>query len=151
MSEKFPYAVKPTAAPFWHDKAGTPSFKEALAIFKPVIESIYSLRDDVITINGYPAFIDHQGKLSRIDHALVGWVDCWKRIDPSIDTAPLSKLAKKLEYGSPVFEEDITACAKCLNKQISWFMVLPTEAILHHAMTEQISIQLEQMGIKETA
>ena len=30
-------------------------------------------------------------------------------------------------------------------------MVLPTEAILHHAMTEQISIQLEQMGIKEAA
>ena len=148
---QFPYQLRPAATPFWFDKASTPSLAETLHIFKPIIEGIHSLRGEVYTVSGYPAFIDHTGQLSRIDHALRGWIDCWKRMDPSMDTSPLSRLAKKLEYGMPLFEEDIEECAANLNKQISRFMVLPTEAILHHAMTEQISIQLEQMGIKEAA
>lgn len=151
MTQPFPYAVHPTAAPYWFDKARSPSLMETLAIFKPIIEGINSLRDEVITVHGYPAFIDHKGQLSRIDHALTGWIDCWKRMDPTMDTTPLSKLAKKLEYGTPIFEEEIEACTTCVNKQIGRFMTLPTEAILHHAMTEQIAIQLEQLGIKESA
>ena len=151
MSHPFPYKLRDAATPFWFDKAKTPNVVETLAIFKPIIEGINSLRDEVMTINGYPAFVDHKGELSRIDLALAGWIDCWKRIDPSMDTAPLAKLAKKLEYGSPIFEEEIEACAACINKQISRFLTLPTERIIHHAMTEQIAIQLEQMGIKEAA
>ena len=147
----FPYKLRDAATPFWFDKTKSPSLAETLAVFKPIIAGINSLRDEVLTVHGYPAFIDHTGQLSRIDHALRGWIDCWKRMDPSMDTSPLSRLAKKLEYGMPIFEEDIEECASNLNKQISRFMVLPTEAILHHAMTEQISIQLEQMGIKEAA
>lgn len=152
MSEfQFPYQLRPAATPFWFDKASTPSLAETLHIFKPIIEGIHSLRGEVDTVAGYPAFIDHTGQLSRIDLALVGWVDCWKRMDPAFNTAPLSKMAKKLEYGTPVFESDIEDCAACINKQISRFMVLPTERVLHHAMAEQISIQMEQMGIKEAS
>ena len=97
------------------------------------------------------AIHDRTGQLSRIDLALAGWIDCWKRIDPKFDTSPLAKMAKKLEYGTPIFESDIDDCAACLNKQIGRFMVLPSETILHHAMTEQISIQFQHMGIKEAA
>lgn len=151
MNEQPPSALRPAAMPFWFDKSSNPSLAETLAIFKPIIEGINSLRDEVIAIHGYPAFVDHRGQLSRIDYALSGWIDCWKRMDATLDTSALIKLAKKLEYGTPIFEEEIEACAACLNKQIGRFMTLPTEAILHHAMTEQISIQLEQMGIKEAA
>ena len=147
----FPYKLRDAATPFWFDKASTPSLVETLAIFKPIIAGIHSLRGDVPTINGYPAFIDHLGQWSRIDQALSGWIDCWKRMDPSFDCTPLAKLAKKLEYGTPVFEDEIESCVALINKQISRFMTLPTERIIHHAMTEQISIQLEQIGIKEAA
>lgn len=148
---QFPFKLRDAATPYWFDKASTPSLIETLAVFNPIIAGINSLRNEVPTVNGYPAFIDHTGKWSRIDHALVGWIDCWKRMDPSFDCAPLAKLAKKLEYGTPIFEEEIEACAACINKQISRFLTLPTERIIHHAMTEQIAIQLQQMGIKGAA
>lgn len=145
------FTPKPIARPFFFDKKNTPSLDETLAIFKPIIAGIYSLRDEVPTINGYPAFLDYQGEWSRIDQALRGWIDCWKRLDPNLDTTPLQKLAKKLEYGTPIFEDELQACVACLNRQIGRFLVLPVSHILHHTMTEQIAIQLEQMGIKEAA
>lgn len=143
--------VKPIAQPYWHDPASTPTLAETLAIFRPIIAGIHSLRDEVPTIHGYPAFVDYKGEWSRIDQALRGWIDCWKRLDPKLDTTPLQRLARKLEYGTPIFEDELAACAACINKQISRFLTLPVASILHHAMTEQISIQLEQMGLKDAA
>lgn len=150
MTEHFPSAVKQIAAPFFHDAKSTPSLIDTMGVFGPIIAGINALRGEVETVNGYPAFIDHSGQWSRIDLALSGWIDCWKRMDPAIEQGPLERLAKKLSYGAPLFESDIDSAAKCINGQISRFMTLPVESILHHAMIEQISIQLEQMGIKKT-
>lgn len=149
MNEQFnwqPSSIKKTALPYFFDKAGTPSFIETLAIFKPIIASIEALRGEVMTIRGFPVFVDHLGDLSRIDRALHGWVDCWKRLAPDMDQAPIERLYKKLEYGTPVTENDISQAIALINRQISRFMVMNVSHIKHHTVAEQISIELEQLG-----
>lgn len=141
----FPFRLKPFASPMTETNP-TPHITEALAIFKPIIDSIHALRDEVMTIRGFPVFVDHRHELSRIDQALHGWVDCWKRLAPDMDQAPMERLYKKLEYGTPVTENDISQAIALINRQISRFMVMQVSHIKHHTIAEQISIELEQLG-----
>lgn len=141
----FPYKLKALGTPIV-DINPTPDIIETLAIFKPIIESIEALRGEVMTIRGFPVFVDHRHELSRIDQALHGWVDCWKRLAPDMDQAPMERLYKKLEYGTPVTENDISQAIALINRQISRFMVMQVSHIKHHTIAEQISIELEQLG-----
>lgn len=141
----FPYKLKALGTPIV-DINPTPDIIETLAIFKPIIESVEALRGEVMTIRGFPVFVDHRHELSRIDQALHGWVDCWKRLAPDMDQAPMERLYKKLEYGTPVTENDISQAIALINRQISRFMVMQVSHIKHHTIAEQISIELEQLG-----
>jgi hypothetical protein len=146
----FPFRLKPFASPMTEINP-TPDVAEALAIFKPIIDSIHALRDEVMTVRGFPVFIDHTGQLSRIDQALHGWVDCWKRLAPDMDQTPLERLYKRLEFGTPITEDDIEQAVTVINRQIGRFMAMPVSHIKHHTLAEQISIELEQLGlIRET-
>lgn len=125
----------------------TPDIVEAIAIFKPIIDSIEALRGDVMSVRGFPVFVDYTGQLSRIDQALHGWVDCWKRLAPDMDQGPLERLYKRLEFGTPITEDDIDQAVKAINRQIGRFMAMPVSHIKHHTLAEQISIELEQLGL----
>lgn len=147
---KIIFTPKPIAAPFMFDKTSNPTFLETMAIFKPIIDGINSLRGEVITWRGFPAFFDHQGEISRIDQALRGWIDCWKRLDDSLDASSMARLCTKLEYGMPIAEDDIDSVILTINRQIARFQVLPVDKIMHHALTEQIAIQMDALGIGRT-
>ena len=142
----FPYKLKALGTPIV-DINPTPDIIETLAIFKPIIDSINALRDEVMTVRGFPVFIDHTGQLSRIDQALHGWVDCWKRLAPDMDQKALERLYKRLEFGTPITEDDIDQAVTAINRQIGRFMAMPVSHIKHHTLAEQISIELEQLGL----
>lgn len=123
--------------------------KEAEQICGPIRRNFLELRSGFAdSVRGYVVFQDWQGEYSRMDHALVGWVDCWNRFDyHDIDLAPLTNLRRKLEAGTPLTIPEIDACLRTLAIQQKQLTRMPRDHIQQQTTTELIQIELEKRGI----
>lgn len=81
-----------------------------------------------------------------------GWADCWERIPCNqgidIDLEPLRKLARKLDYGIPLTEDDVSSGRAVIDATRSAFVSLPVEVTRAHAVTEQIQIEVDRLNLK---
>ena len=128
-----------------------PRLDEQHRVFLPVVKSLEALRGEVETMRGYPVFLDWTGEYSRIDQALRGWVDCWERFGTGIDLEPLRKLAKKLEAGIPITEDELDSADRVVAQQQAVFIRMPVEFIKHHTTTELVAIEADRLGLREAA
>ena len=128
------------------------SRRESAQICSKIRAGFMELRSGyATTYRGYVVFKDWQGKLSRTDEALLGWVECWKRFDTGLDLTPHDRLRRKLSAGTPLTIAEIDDALSLLRKQENILATLPRDFIQDKTNTELIAIEMEQLGIKEMA
>lgn len=128
------------------------SRREAAIIINPIRKGFMDLRTgDADTYRGYVVFDDWQGQLTRMDEALLGWVDCWTRFNMGLDLTPHDRLRKKLEAGVLLTYEEIDAALSLLRKQEDMLCRMPKDYVKAQTDTECIVIRMEELGIKVAA
>ena len=104
---------------------------------------------------GKPIFKDFYNEWCELAPAMNGWADCWERISRNqgidINLEPLRKLARKLDYGTPLTEDDVSSGRAVIDATRSAFVSLPVEVTRAHAVTEQIQIEVDRLNLKEAA
>ena len=142
-----------TVARFRAGKAKPPTRKQAQAWLAPIRNALAQIRSgSVAAIRGYPVTRLHSGDdYARIDWCINGFVALIDRLMPSIDTAPMRRLAKKLELGTPLHLADVDACTGLLHQTENALIKIPRQTLIDAALIEQINIELERIGAKEAA
>lgn len=140
-------------ARFKSGKAKPPTRKQAQAWLAPIRNALAQIRSgSVDAIRGYPVTRLHTGDdYARIDWCINGFVALIDRLIPSLDTAPMRRLAKKLELGTPLHMADVDACTGLLHGVESALIKMPRQTLIDAALVEQINIELERLGVKEAA
>lgn len=129
-----------------------PSMTDMFRLFDPIYSVLEKLEfGEVETVAGRPVFLDHEGTYSEISEAMLGWCDCWKRVcnaqSITFDSSALSKMAAKLQYGTPLELEDIAAAREVINFTRNVFMKTPADVLRDHAVTEQIAIEFSRRNL----
>lgn len=127
------------------------SVDEAYRIFDPVRKLLSALRGEVETINGYPVSMDWDGRYARIDFMLISWSECWDKLFKTESNTPLRRLAAKLANGVPLFESDLDDAEAVLDVQQSAMVRMRASDVASSMTTQQIAIQLENLGLLEAA
>lgn len=133
----------------------TPSLLEMYALFTPIFNTMDDLASgEVAHEKGIPIML-FDGEWAAIHAAMIGWACCWDRIckDQGIeyDSAPLRKLARKLENGVLLEPEDIERARDCIELTRKVFMKTPAHVLKHHSVTEQIAIEFERRNLIQEA
>ena len=134
----------------------TPSLLEMHALFSPIFKTMDDLASgEVEHDKGIPIML-FDGEWAAIHSAMIGWACCWDRIcnDRGIayDSAPLRKLARKLENGVMLEVSDIEQAKANIEFTRQVFRKTPASVLKQHSVTEQIAIEFEKRNlIKEAA
>lgn len=137
-------------------RKNVPTFIEAFQMFDPIYRVMEQLEfGEVECVQGRPVFEAHDGDLYEISSAMIGWCDCWQRICDAqglmFESAPLRKLAKRLECGVPLTIDEVSAARKVIDFTRQVFAKTPVEVLRHNSVTEQIAIEFERLKLKEAA
>lgn len=134
----------------------TPSLLEMHALFSPIFKTMDDLASgEVEHEKGIPIML-FDGEWAAIHSAMIGWACCWDRICNdqciSYDSAPLRKLARKLENGVMLEVSDIEQARANIEFTRQVFRKTPASVLKQHSVTEQIAIEFEKRNlIKEAA
>ena len=134
----------------------TPSLLEMYGLFGPIFKTMDDLASGEVTHEkGIPIML-FDGEWAAIHSAMIGWACCWDRIcnDQGIayDSAPLRKLARKLENGVMLEVSDIEQAKANIEFTRQVFRRTPASVLKRHSVTEQIAIEFEKRNlIKEAA
>lgn len=126
------------------------------AVFNPLEAILNQLEQygtiDVEHFTDKPIFRDHNdGKWYETPIAIMGVVDAYQMhqerrgIDLQLD--PLRKLAKKLEYGMPIFDTDTKACRECLSRMKRETMTMTA----NYASSLIVEFQIKEELMKRAA
>lgn len=134
-------------------KAKPPTRRQAQGWLKPITDALADLRTgSVDSIRGYPVTRLGLGDdYARIDWAINGFLALLDRLMPDLDTVPLSRLSIKLAVGTPLQLADLDACVGTLHQIEARLIKIPRQILTDTALTEQINVELERLGIKEAA
>ncbi len=137
-------------------KKNTPRMDSIYLLFQPIYTAFDRLADGEIEVSrGKPIFKDFYNEWCELAPAMNGWADCWERICRNqgidINLEPLRKLARKLDYGAPLTEDDVSSGRAVIDATRSAFVSLPVEVTRAHAVTEQIQIEVDRLNLKEAA
>lgn len=102
---------------------------------------------------GYPITRIHHADndFARIDHCINGFVAMLERLAPEFDITPLKSVSKKLENGVLMTVPEIDACFRVLNACEDLLITYSRAQLKAAALTEQLNIELERIGLKEAA
>ena len=122
------------------------------ATFRPIRSLVAQLRaGEVDTVQGVPVMPEWSGQMVEVCPALEGWASCWQRINAAeglgITATACDRVAKSLHYGKPLTEQEVEAFAKEVEAMAEAYGRLPLAVIRRHILTEQVAIQLDEMGI----
>ena len=107
---------------------------------------------EVDSIRGYAVTrIDHTDEYARIDIAINGFTALIERLLPDLAVGPMQLVSKKLAAGVPLTQGEIDACLRLLNHCETRLIKVSRETIRDAVLTEQINIEVEQLGLKEAA
>lgn len=133
-----------------------PSLIEMYRLFTPIFQTLDDLASgEVRHEKGIPIML-FDGVWCAIHSAMIGWACCWQRIcdDQGIEysSAPLMKMAKKLENGVLLEVSDIEQARANIELTRQVFRRTPAHVLKRHSVTEQIAIEFEKRNlIKEAA
>lgn len=133
-----------------------PRLDSVYHLFQPIYTAFERMEADAIEcINGKAVFQAFDGSWCEVAPAMIGWADCFERIGRNegipFDGEPLRRLANKISYGTPLSDTDLALGRAKVEETRRMFMSLPVSATKRHAQTEQISIELERLNLKEAA
>lgn len=87
--------------------------------------------------------------------AIQGWCDCWERIarymSKHLDLGPLRRMANRLTAGILLEISDLEKARTVVEKCRQLYFACPIPVRKRAVMEEQISIELESLGLKEAA
>ncbi len=120
---------------------------------QPIRKAFSELKaGEVDTIRGYPVTrIDHADEYARTDWAINGFVALLERLLPGLPADPMRRVANKLAAGTPLVQTEIDACLRLLADAETALIRIPRAAIRQAVLAEQITIELEALGLKEAA
>ncbi len=114
--------------------------------FGPIYKFIRDMREDSVDcVQGYP-MIWAWGEHMLAGHALIGFVGCVARLSPTLSVKPITSVAAKLDAGVPITLEEVAAMEVAVRAAEQVYRNLPIRTIKDAILTEQIAIELSQMG-----
>lgn len=104
------------------------------------------------SIRGYAVTrMDHNDDYARIDWCIAGFRALLDRLCPEIDSAPLSRVEKKLAAGTPLTVAEIDAALAILKTCETALLRHSVAAVKSAVLTEQIVIELDQHDMRKAA
>ncbi len=88
---------------------------------------------------------------ARVDHCINGFVAMLNRVFPDFDTALMKKVSNKLESGVLITLDEVNGCLRALDACEDLLITVSRGELKAAALTEQVNIELEQLGLKEAA
>ena len=124
-----------------------PSLNDCYQVFAPVDDVFASLEaGEIDSVQGVPVFRDRNGDLCEIAPAIEGWASMWDRLTQGkgivFCSKPLTKLAAKLRYDSPLTEEEVAEAKAVIEMTRTMYMRLPISVTREYARAEEIYIKL---------
>ena len=108
--------------------------------------------DNVDSIGGYAVTrLDHTDEYARIDHCIAGFRALIARLCPQIDVSALEKIEKKLAQGVPLTITEIDAALSLIRKCEDALVKNTVQEIKDAVITEQVCIELDELGLREAA
>lgn len=135
--------------------AKPPTRKQARAWLAPIRNAFREIRTgEVDTVRGYAVTTitwDRDDTPARVDHCINGFAAMLERLAPEFDIGPMRKVSKKLENGILLTVEDVDACFALLNACEDLLLTFSRQQLKGAALTEQINIEMEMLGLKDAA
>lgn len=131
-----------------------PSRKQVQAWLAPIRRAFVEIRSGEIDAHrGYAITKLHwaDNDFARVDFCINGFVAMIERLIPDFDVAPLKRISKKLETGVLLTAVEVDACFATLKQCEDRLLRFRRCDLKDAALTEQINIELEQLGLKEAA
>lgn len=123
--------------------------RQARAWLAPMRECFQQIKTgEVDSIRGYAVTRLHdRDQYERIDWCIAGFRGLLVRLCPGIDCTPLERVEKKLAAGTPLTVQEIDDALALLNRCENALLRHSIEAVKSAVQTEQISIELEALGV----
>jgi len=103
-------------------------------------------------IRGYAVTrLDHKDEYARIDFCITGFRALIGRLCADIDCAPLERIEKKLAAGMPLTLSEIDAALSLLHRCEDALIKRHVTDLKQAVLTEQICIEMDEMGIRRAA
>lgn len=124
--------------------------------FEPIYTLLADLRrGEIDTVRGAPIMADWDGELMEVAPALDGWIGCWQRIVDgeglAIDLTPLRRVQRYLANGVLMTPEMVDAAMTVTNACYQAYCRIPRERAISYSNTEQIAIEMDELGIQRAA
>lgn len=135
-------------------KQKPPTRKQAAAWLAPIRRAFNEIRGGEIAAHrGYAITKIHwsDNDFARVDHCINGFTAMLGRLMPDFDTAAMQRVSKKLDAGVLLTHPEIDACFALLKACEDRLIKFKRSDLTDAAITEQINIELELLGIKEAA
>lgn len=142
------------AAAFGHDAfLDRMTRHEASQWLAPMRRALAEIKTgEVDSIRGYAVTRLHdQDDYARLDFCINGFIALLARLNIGLDLGPAERLSKRLAAGTPLTVAEVDAALAILNQAESKLVGLPIRVAKDAVTVEQISIELEAMGLKEAA
>lgn len=124
-----------------------PNLNDCYQVFAPVDDVFACLEaGEIDSVQGMPVFKDRNGDLCEVAPAVEGWAAMWDRLCKGegivFNSKPLTKLAAKLRYDSPLTEEEVAEAKAVIEMTRTMYMRLPISVTREYARAEEIYIKL---------
>jgi hypothetical protein len=127
--------------------------KQARAWLAPMRNAINTMKSgEVESIRCYAVTRLHwNDRWERVDWCCAGFRCLINRLTPSLDTTPIRKVENKLANGVPLTVQELDDVNALLNRIEDTLLSYPYDKVKDAVLTEQINIEIEQLGLKEAA
>jgi hypothetical protein len=135
-------------------KQKPPTRKQAKAWLEPIRKAFREIQTgEVDSHRGYAITRIHWADeyFARVDHCINGFVALIKRLMPEFDVAALDRVSRKLTNGVLLTHEEVEACFAAINRCEDRLIEFKRSQLMDAALTEQVNIELERMGLKDAA
>ena len=120
---------------------------KAYKTFRPLWELYEQIAQNAVdSVKGQPV-ITWTGEVMNAGDALANIARVFSRIDSSMDVIPIVKMAVRLDKSVPLDDDLLNNFKTALKHCESVFKQLPLSQIKAALLTEQIAIEVEDMGL----
>lgn len=141
--------TKPKRAPKVYVRT-KPTLADMEGVFNKIDVMFTRIRTGYVdTVNGVPIMSDGQGDLIAIAPALHGWCELWDRIATRygliLQTGPLTIMANRLEYGTPLTMELIDRSQAVIDRCRKIYAQLDVYEVRSMVNTQCIKYEFENL------
>lgn len=120
---------------------------KAFRTFQPLRDLYEQIKaDSVDSVKGQPV-ITWTGEIMNAGDALANVARVFSRMDASMDVIPLVKMAVRLDRSVPIDDDLLANFKSALDHCEAIYKQLPLSQIKAALLTEQIAIEVEDMGL----